>query len=103
MSAPVPSDHEDLAEQLLAVPEEEEAWSEEETSRLLLLATEAPGTPEKDKAGALHEIEHGVTAPMAPPAETAPLMLENAGQPLKRGRGRPREVFLAFTLREDQL
>ena len=71
-----------FSEQLLAVPEEE-AWSEEETSRLLLLDTEAPGTPEKDTYGASHETEYGVTATMAAPTETAPPMLENARKPLK--------------------
>ena len=76
----------DLAEQLLSVPEEGEVWFEEETcSHLLLLDTEAPGTQEKDKDESHHEMEHDVIALMAPPAETAPPMLENAGQPLKQG------------------
>ena len=83
MCAAVLRNYVDLAEQLLAVPEEEEVWFEEETCHLLLLDTEAPGTPEKDKDGAHHKAEHGVTPPMEPPAETAPPMLENAGQPLK--------------------
>jgi hypothetical protein len=70
-------------EQLLAVPDEQEVWFEEETCNRLVLDTEAPGTPEKKKDGAYHEIEHGVTAPMEPPAKTAPPMLENASQPQK--------------------
>jgi len=82
-SAPVLSDHEDFSEQLLAVPEEEEGWSEEETCRLLLLGTEAPGTPETNDNGAYNEAEHGVAPPTEPPAEIAPVMIENAGEPLK--------------------
>ena len=81
-TAPVFPDHEDFADQLLAVPEEE-VWSEEETCHLLLLDTEVPGTPEKGKDGAHHEVEHGVAAPMESPAEIPPPMLENTGQPLK--------------------
>jgi len=83
VSAAVLCNYEDLAEPLLAVSEEEEVWFEEETCYLLLLGIEAPGTPEKDKYGSHHEIEHGVIDLMAPPAEIAPPMLENAGQPLK--------------------
>ena len=65
------------------MPEEEEALSEEETCYLLLLDTEAPGTPEKDIDGPLHDTEHDVTAPMESPAEIAPPMFENTGQPLE--------------------
>ena len=83
-SVAVLCNYEDLAEQLLSVPEEGEVWFEEdETCHLLLLDTEASGTPERNKYGSHHEIEHGVIALMAPPAEIAPPMLENAGQPLK--------------------
>jgi len=55
--------YEDLTEKLLAVPEEEEVQCEEETCHLLLLDTEAPGTPEKDEDGLEHEIYHGVNYP----------------------------------------
>ena len=75
------------------MPEEEEDWSEEETCRMLLLDTEAPGTPETDKDGTYHEAEHGMTALMDPPAEIPLPMPENTGQPLKRCRGRPRKVW----------
>jgi hypothetical protein len=102
-SAPVSSDYEDFSGQLLAVPEEEDVWSEEETCHQLLLNTEAPGTPEKNEDRAPNEIEYGVTASMGPLDETAPPLPENAGEPLKRGCGCPRKVFPAFTLHEDYL
>ena len=79
MSAAVLCNYEDLAEPLLAVSEEEEVWFEEETCYLLLLGIEAPGTPEKDKYGSHHEIEHGVITLMAPPAETAHQCLRMKG------------------------
>jgi hypothetical protein len=72
-----------FVEQLLAVPEEQEVWFEDETCSWLLPATEAPGTPKKVDVVAYHNTEHGVTVPMGPPAETSPPILENAGQPLK--------------------
>jgi hypothetical protein len=42
---PVPFDHEEFVEQLLAVPDERNVWFEEETCNQLLLDTEAPGDP----------------------------------------------------------
>jgi len=90
--------YKDLVEKLLAVPEEEEAHSEEETCYSPLLDTEAPGTPEKDGNEAYHEVEHGVAIPMEPPCETAPPMLENAGQSLEQGCEHPQ---LAFILHKD--
>jgi hypothetical protein len=72
-----------FVEQLLAVPEEQEVWFEDETCSWLLLDAEAPGTPKKVDVGAYHNTEHGVTVPMGPPAEASPPMLKNAGQPLK--------------------
>ena len=82
MSITVLPNYKDLVENFLAVPEEE-ALSEEETLHLLLLDTEAPVAPEKDTDGVHHETEHGVAAPMESPAEIAPPMFQNAGQPLK--------------------
>jgi len=86
MSTTVFSNYKDLVEIFLAVPEEEE------THCLLLLDIEGPGTPgtpEKDQDGAYHEAEHGVAAPMEPPAEIDPPILENTGQPLKQCHGHP--------------
>jgi len=94
------SNYKDLVEKLLAVPEEEEVQSEEETCYSLSLDTEAPGTPEKDGNEAYNEVEHGVTIPMEPPCETAPPMLENAGQSLKQGSKYPQ---LAFILHKDRV
>jgi hypothetical protein len=99
--AAVPSDYEDYLEQLLAVPEELEVWSEDETCSWLLLDTEASGTPGMERNGTYHEAEHGVTAPMEPPAEAAPPMLENAGQPLKQHFGCPQKALLASTFYGD--
>jgi len=100
-STTVFTNYKDLVEIFLAVSEEEEAQSEEETDCLLLLDTEGPGTPEKDRYGAHHDTEHGVAAPMKPPAEIDSPMLENTGQPLKQCHGHPQNVFLASTLHED--
>jgi len=82
-STTVLSNYKDPVENFLAVPEEEDALSEEETLHLLLLDTEASRTPEKNTNGAHHETEHGVATRMESPAEIAPPMFENAGQPLK--------------------
>ena len=79
-STTVFTNYKDHVEIFLAVSEEEEAQSEEEMYCLLLLDTEGPGTPEKDRDGVYHETEHGVAAPMDPPAKIDPPMLENTGQ-----------------------
>jgi hypothetical protein len=47
-------EYKDSAELLLATPEEQEVWPEEEMCSWLLLDTEAPGTPEKKSNGAYH-------------------------------------------------
>jgi len=80
VSESVLSDHENFSEQLLAVPEEEEVLSEGETCRLLLVATEAP---DMEKDGDPNVNKHSATTAMAPPAKTAPPMLENAGPPIE--------------------
>ena len=82
------------------MPEEEEAQSGEKTCYSLSLDTEASGTPEKDGNEAYHEVEHCVGIPMEPPCETAPPMLENAGQSLKQGCEHPQ---LAFILHKDRV
>jgi hypothetical protein len=91
-------EYKDSAELLLATPEEQEVWPEEETCSWLLLDTEAPGTPEKKSNGAYHRAECSVTTSMEPLAETASLMPENPGQPLKQRHGHPQKIFLASTL-----
>ena len=82
-STTVLSNYKDPVEIFLAVPEEEDTLSEEETLHLLLLDTGASGTPEKNTNGAHHETEHGLATRMESPAEIAPPIFENAGQPLK--------------------
>ena len=100
-STTVFTNYRDLVEIFLAVSEEEEAQSEEETYCLLLPDTEGPRTPEKDRSGAYHEAEHGVAVPMESPTEIDPPMLENTGKPLKQCHGHPQNVFLASTLHGD--